>query len=63
MLIYQRLKQKKIPGDLLARVATEGSSAQHAQESNKVRKRLIQQGVFIFIQETLYIPPMMYMVV
>ncbi|PLW16710.1 hypothetical protein PCANC_10522 [Puccinia coronata f. sp. avenae] len=61
VLIYQRLKKKNVPKDHLAMVATEVSSAQHAQESSKVRNRLIQHGILILIEEILYIPPIVYM--
>jgi hypothetical protein len=53
VLIYQRLKKKNVPKDHLAMVATEVSSAQHAQESSKVRNRLIQHGILILIGEIL----------
>jgi hypothetical protein len=62
IVISQRLHLRTVVADCLARRSTEISPTHPSKSASQVRNRLMKHAFLIFIEEILYIPPLVYMV-
>lgn len=61
IIICQRLHQKSVAAKYLAQNSTEVSSTHPNKSFSQVRTRIIKHAFLIFLEEILYIPPLVYM--
>lgn len=61
IIICQRLHQKSVAAKYLAQNSTEASSTHPNKSFSQVRTRIIKHAFLIFLEEILYIPPLVYM--
>lgn len=61
IVICQKLQLRPVAADYLAKNSTDVSSIHPNKSLSQVRKRLIKHAFLIFLEEILYIPPLVYM--
>ncbi|KAA1085563.1 hypothetical protein PGT21_011270 [Puccinia graminis f. sp. tritici] len=62
VVALQGLRKRAVPKDLLQRDSVQICTPAHQVTIDKVRKRLINHALLIYLQEILYCPTLVYMV-